>query len=179
MGASLAVRLLARLRQDLAACRPCESATGRGRARVPCRRRRIWPKAAYQSGTGVPNLFDNRDAVIACVLADLRAAGVSLELRFSEMRHGEPSGCNPSFYGPLKVLGVEDRLDAAQQAQTGGDSAAAAAIWQELADAVSQRLDPPFVWLLLENAAGALQASGQGPEARATYIRLARERLDA
>ena len=113
------------------------------------------------------------------MLADLRAAGVSLELRFSEMRHGEPSGGNPSFYGPLKVLGVEDRLDAAQQAQTGGDSAAAAAIWQELADAVSQRLDPPFVWLLLENAAGALQASGQGPEARATYIRLARERLDA
>jgi tetratricopeptide (TPR) repeat protein len=82
-------------------------------------------------------------------------------------------------YGPLTVLGLEDRLDAARQAQNRGDAAAAAAVWQELADAVGQRLDPPFVWPLLENTARALLASGDGQAASATYVRLAKERLDA
>jgi DNA-binding transcriptional MerR regulator len=40
----------------------------------------LQPRLRQSTGTGVPNLFDGRDAVIACVLADFRAAGVSLAL---------------------------------------------------------------------------------------------------
>jgi DNA-binding transcriptional MerR regulator len=38
------------------------------------------PSVQQSSGTGTRNLFDDRDALTACVLADLRAAGVRFEL---------------------------------------------------------------------------------------------------
>lgn len=40
----------------------------------------LQPSVRRSRGTGTPNLFDDRDAVTACVLADLRAAGVSLDV---------------------------------------------------------------------------------------------------
>src|SRR4051794_2081900 len=38
------------------------------------------PSVQQSSGTGTRNIFDDRDALTACVLADLRAAGVRFEL---------------------------------------------------------------------------------------------------
>jgi len=40
----------------------------------------LQPSVQRSRGTGTPNLFDSRDAVTAYVLAELRAAGVSLEI---------------------------------------------------------------------------------------------------
>jgi DNA-binding transcriptional MerR regulator len=38
------------------------------------------PSVPQSSGTGTRNLFDDRDAVAACVLAELRAAGLKFDL---------------------------------------------------------------------------------------------------
>ena len=40
----------------------------------------LQPSVQQSSGTGTRNLFDSADAVTACVLADLRAAGVNFDL---------------------------------------------------------------------------------------------------
>jgi DNA-binding transcriptional MerR regulator len=40
----------------------------------------LQPSVQQSTGTGTRNLFDDRDAVTACVLTDLRAAGVNFDL---------------------------------------------------------------------------------------------------
>jgi DNA-binding transcriptional MerR regulator len=82
------------------------------------------PSIQQSSGTGTPNLFDRRDAVAACVLADLRAAGVPLDLMrqaVERLRETEDALSRQAYMlvnGDVRI--VFDADDAAAALKRGG-----------------------------------------------------------
>jgi DNA-binding transcriptional MerR regulator len=84
----------------------------------------IQPSVQQSSGTGTRNLFDERDALTACVLAELRAAGVNFDLlqQASErLRNSEDAVRRQAFMlfnGDVKI--VFDEQEAAATLKRGG-----------------------------------------------------------
>jgi DNA-binding transcriptional MerR regulator len=82
------------------------------------------PSVRQSHGTGTPNVFDDRDAVTACILADLRSAGVNFELlrqAAERLRENDDVLHRRAFMlvnGDVKI--VFDEQEAAAALQRGG-----------------------------------------------------------
>jgi len=85
----------------------------------------LQPSVQQSSGTGVPNLFDQDDAVTACVLTDLRAAGVNfklLTLAAERLRENKDALSRPAFLllnGDVKIIFDAEAAAAAIEEESG------------------------------------------------------------
>lgn len=84
----------------------------------------LQPSVRRSTGTGIQNLFDDRDAVTACILTGLRAAGVNFDLlqqAAERLRENDEALRRPAFMlvnGDVKV--VFDEHAAAATLRCGG-----------------------------------------------------------
>lgn len=82
------------------------------------------PGIRRSKGTGTPNLFSRQDAVMACILVELRSAGVKFELlsqAADRLRHTEDALSHEAFMlvnGDVRI--VFDRNAAAAALGRGG-----------------------------------------------------------